>query len=221
MLFKILLVALFTSMVLAVDYQQREADNEAQQIQPTARFFAFQMTKTTVTVVTVTSTKTTTSLCASLAAGVTACRRRRSAVEKPLILSFDEDEKIDLFNPSPVQPLETTQAVSLDTPISAFEGLESSSSSPVEVDIVGLQNECVGRRFGLVSMLASNVASAFPGVNSVSDLASSLASNLSLTLRFKTTLTATVTVTKTVTNGSKAFTISNCTPSPFLYATCV
>ncbi len=53
MLSKILLVALFTSMVLAVDYQQREADNEAQQIQPTARFFAFQMTKTTVTVVTV------------------------------------------------------------------------------------------------------------------------------------------------------------------------
>lgn len=53
MLSKILLVALFTSMVLAVDYQQREADDEAQQIQPTARFFAFQMTKTTVTVVTV------------------------------------------------------------------------------------------------------------------------------------------------------------------------
>lgn len=62
MLSKILLVALlFTSMVLAVDYhQQREADEEeAQQqqreelIQPTARFFAFQTTKTTVTVVTV------------------------------------------------------------------------------------------------------------------------------------------------------------------------
>lgn len=63
MLSKILLVALlFTSMVLAVDYhqQQREADeDEAQQqqreelIQPTARFFAFQTTKTTVTVVTV------------------------------------------------------------------------------------------------------------------------------------------------------------------------
>jgi hypothetical protein len=58
MLSKILLVALFTSMVLAVDYQ-READEEAQQqeqeelIQPTARFFAFQTTKTTVTVVTV------------------------------------------------------------------------------------------------------------------------------------------------------------------------
>jgi hypothetical protein len=50
---KILLVALFTSMVLAIDYQQREADDEAQQIQPTARFFAFQTTKTTVTVVTV------------------------------------------------------------------------------------------------------------------------------------------------------------------------
>ncbi|XP_046448512.1 uncharacterized protein LOC124197219 [Daphnia pulex] len=221
---KILLVALFTSMVLAVDYQQREADDEAQQeqelIQPTARFFAFQTTKTTVTVVTTTVEKTVPSTCAVLAAGVTACRRRRSAVEKPVILPLDQDEQIDLFNPSPVQPLETTQAVSLDAPVSGFEGLESSSSSPVEVDIVGLQSDCVGRRFGLVSMLASNVASAFPGVNSVSDLASSLASNLSLTLRFKTTLTATVTVTKTVTNGSKAFTISNCTPSPFLYATC-
>ncbi|EFX76401.1 hypothetical protein DAPPUDRAFT_322265 [Daphnia pulex] len=217
MLSKILLVALFTySMVLAVDYQQRE-----ELIQPAARFLAFQTTKTTVTVVTTTVEKTVPSTCAVLAAGVTACRRRRSAVEKPVILSLDQDETIDLFNPSPVQPLETTQAVSLDAPVSGFEGLESSSGgSPVEVDIVGLQNECVGRRFGLVSVLASNVASAFPGVNSVSDLASSLASNLSLTLRFKTTLTATVTVTKTVTSGSKAFTVSNCTPSPFLYATC-
>lgn len=59
MLSKILLVALFTSMVLAVDYQRDGTDEEAQQqeqeelIQPTARFFAFQTTKTTVTVVTV------------------------------------------------------------------------------------------------------------------------------------------------------------------------
>lgn len=113
----------------------------------------------------------------------------------------------------------------MDAPVSGgFDGLESSSDAPVEVDIVGLQNECVGRRFGLVSALASSVASAFPGVNSVSNLASSLAASLvssyNLTLRFKTTLTATVTVTKTLTTGSKPFVISNCTPSPFLYATC-
>ena len=77
--------------------------------------------------------------------------------------------------------------------------LESSTNGPVEVDIIGLQSDCVGRRFGLVSGIAGA---------------------LNLTLRYTSSLTATVTITQTVTSGSKPFFVSGCTPSPFLYKTC-
>ena len=77
--------------------------------------------------------------------------------------------------------------------------VESSNEAPVEVDIIGLQSDCVGRRFGLIAGLADA---------------------LNVTLRFTTKLTATVTITKTVTSGVKPFFISGCTPSPFYYSTC-
>ncbi|KAK4026738.1 Uncharacterized protein APZ42_017395 [Daphnia magna] len=208
MLFKAILIAVVCSMVVA------QSDFPVQQ--ETARFLALQVTKTTVQLVTVTVDETKKSLCANLVDVTGACQRRKRGMDKPIILSFDNDD-IDLYHPSPVQQVEATPAVDLDAP-GRVEILESSSETPVEVDIVGLQSECYGRRFGLVSALASGVASVLPEVSS--DLASSLTSVLNLTLRFKTTLTATVTVTNTVTDGSKAFVVSGCTPSPFLYQTC-
>ncbi|KAI9563611.1 hypothetical protein GHT06_011075 [Daphnia sinensis] len=209
MLFKSLLIAVVCSTVLA----ESEVDFP---VQETARFLALQVTKTTVQIVTATVEVTKQSLCASLVDVTGSCQRRKRGTDKPVILSFD-NEDIDLYHPSPVQQVEATPAVDLDAP-GRVEILESSSETPVEVDIVGLQSECYGRRFGIVSALASGVASVLPSVSA--DLASSLTSVLNLTLRFKTTLTATVTVTNTVTDGSKAFVVSLCTPSPFLYATC-
>nr|CAH0107720.1 unnamed protein product [Daphnia galeata] len=239
MLFKIVLflVLAFTSMVLA-DYEESNDDSQQPEIrfdQQAARFLAFRVTKTSVVFTTSTSTSTVNPICAKLAPDLPACRRRRRGVEKPVIVSFDEDEEQTAFEPSPVQAIETTQVVSLNSaPISSgFDGLESSNEAPIEVDIIGLQNDCVGRRFGLVpalvssavSSVVSGVASVFPGVSGVSSAASSLASSLTsalnLTLRFTTTLTATATRVTTVTGAvTKTFSVAVCTPSPFLYTVC-
>ena len=67
--------------------------------------------------------------------------------------------------------------------------VESSSSDPVELDIIGVNGQCltgpVAPRFGLQSAL------------------NSLLSPFNVTLQFTTTVTATLTLTTTVTSGSK------------------
>lgn len=96
--------------------------------------------------------------------------------------------------------VEPTPVASLDQSIDQkVVDLETSSDLPVEVDIIGLQSDCIGRRFGLISGLAEA---------------------LNVTLLFTSRLTATATVTKVVTSGTKPFFISGCTPTPFLYKVC-
>jgi len=182
---------------VAVKPSQKAASEEI----PTARqLLAWQLTTTTIQIVTTTKTLTKTSLCASLLNVTGACRRRRRGEDKPVVLSFDDEDNIDLYKPSPVQAIETTPLARLDMPSYYYESLESSSDEPVRLDIIGLQNDCVlPRRFPLINGLLS----AF-----------------NITLRYTTTLTATLTVTATTTSGSKPFFVSGCTPSPFLYSTC-
>ena len=43
------------------------------------------------------------SLCASLLNVTGACRRRKRGIDKPIVLSFDEDDQIDIYKPSEVQ----------------------------------------------------------------------------------------------------------------------
>ncbi len=52
-----------------------------------------------------TVTQTTQSVCASLTNVTGSCRRRRrgAAEDKPIVLSFDEEDDIDIFKPSQVQ----------------------------------------------------------------------------------------------------------------------
>lgn len=180
-------------------YANRVGEVAADQ-QHSARLIAIQMTTTTIQIVTTTKTSTKTSLCASLLNVTGACRRRRRGVDKPIVLSFDEEDKIDLYKPSEVQQIEPTPLAQLNAPYMSYDNLESSASDPVELDIIGLQGDCVlPRRFPLIN-----------GVLGV----------FNITLRYTTTLTATLTTTTTITNGSKPFFVSGCTPSPFLYSTC-
>ena len=46
---------------------------------------------------------TKTSLCASLLNVTGACRRRRRGEDKPIVLSFDEEDDINLYKPTQVQ----------------------------------------------------------------------------------------------------------------------
>jgi len=181
-------------------YAARAGEAAAVEPHHSARLFAIQVTTTTIQIITTTKTSTKSSLCASLLNVTGACRRRRRGVDKPIVLSFDEEDQIDLYKPSEVQQIEPTPLAQLDAPYMSYGNLESSASDPVELDIIGLEGDCVlPRRFPLIN----GVLSAF-----------------NITLRYTTTLTATLTTTTTITNGTKPFFVSGCTPSPFLYSTC-
>ena len=68
------------------------------------RHLAVLSLATSVKIVTATVTLTSKSICVSLINVTGACQRRRRGIEeKPIILSFDEDDDIDFYNPSSVQ----------------------------------------------------------------------------------------------------------------------